>query len=131
MTLMCLQGEYYEASCQAINPAAKELTAAFPSHGNGSTPKTFKIKYDLLVVGVSAAAAAVAFECLWGCSSSSSLLKTLRDRYDVLVVGVSAAAAAAAQLSCASVPLDEAVAAAAARPRPHTQYQRRFAGWSG
>lgn len=46
------KGEYYEASCQAINPDAKELTAAFPSHGSSSSPKTFQVKYDLLVVGV-------------------------------------------------------------------------------
>ncbi|WIA22726.1 hypothetical protein OEZ86_009686 [Tetradesmus obliquus] len=46
------KGEYYEASCQAINPDTKELIAAFPSNGSSSSPKTFQIKYDLLVVGV-------------------------------------------------------------------------------
>jgi NADH dehydrogenase FAD-containing subunit len=63
-----MQGEYYEASCQSIDPAAKELTAAFPNSSNGSAPKTFKIKYDLLVVGVSdaAAAAAVSDFCVAG-----------------------------------------------------------------
>lgn len=53
---MLWQGQYYEASCESIDPVKKELTAAFPAH-NGDQPISFTIKYDLLFIGVSRPAA--------------------------------------------------------------------------
>lgn len=50
LTLIGLQGTYYEAVCQSIDPVAKTVTAAFPE--SSELDKTsFTLSYDALVLG--------------------------------------------------------------------------------
>jgi hypothetical protein len=46
---VCLQGRYFEAVCNKIDPVNKEITACFP----GKQQDCFTLPYDMLVVGVS------------------------------------------------------------------------------
>lgn len=46
------QGDYYEAVCKTIDPVRKELVACFPKDA-GFDEACFKIKYDMLIIGVS------------------------------------------------------------------------------
>jgi hypothetical protein len=46
------QADYYEAVCKAIDPKRKELVACFPKDA-GLDEACFKIKYDILIMGVS------------------------------------------------------------------------------
>lgn len=45
------QGDYYEAVCKAVDPVKKELVACFPKDA-GLDEACFKIKYDMLIIGV-------------------------------------------------------------------------------
>lgn len=45
------KGDYYEAVCKAIDPVRKELVACFPKDA-GLDEACFKIKYDMLIIGV-------------------------------------------------------------------------------
>eukprot|EP00878_Enallax_costatus_P042699 GHUV01050146.1.p1 GENE.GHUV01050146.1~~GHUV01050146.1.p1 ORF type:complete len:222 (+),score=80.95 GHUV01050146.1:935-1600(+) len=45
------KGDYYEAVCKTIDPVKKELVACFPKDA-GLDEACFKIKYDMLIVGV-------------------------------------------------------------------------------
>lgn len=47
------QGRYYEAVCTAIDPVNKEVTACFPTADKTSCAESFKLHYDILVMGVS------------------------------------------------------------------------------
>jgi hypothetical protein len=53
-----LQGDYYEAVAKAVDVKRKELVACFPKDA-GLDEACFKISYDILIVGVSAALTAV------------------------------------------------------------------------
>ncbi|KAF8066288.1 NDB1 [Scenedesmus sp. PABB004] len=50
------KGTYYEASCTDVDPRTKTLTLAFAGGGaaDAKAPASFKLHYDLLVVGVGA-----------------------------------------------------------------------------
>eukprot|EP00775_Hariotina_reticulata_P009271 gene9271-9436_t len=45
------KAHYYEAFCKEIDPKAKEIVACFPDDG-GNEADCFKIKYDMLIIGV-------------------------------------------------------------------------------
>jgi NADH dehydrogenase FAD-containing subunit len=51
LLLLLLQGSYYEASCESIDPIRKEVTVCHP--GDGGDEDCFKVPYDILVMGVS------------------------------------------------------------------------------
>lgn len=46
------QAKYYEALCKEIDPIKKELVACFPMDA-GLDEACFKLKFDILVLGVS------------------------------------------------------------------------------
>ncbi len=45
------KGQYYEASCQDINPEERTIVACFPKDA-GFPEACFKVQYDYLVVAV-------------------------------------------------------------------------------
>ena len=47
---MPVQGTYYEAVCQSIDPVAKTVTAAFPESSERDSG-SFTLSYDALVLG--------------------------------------------------------------------------------
>ena len=47
---MPVQGTYYEAVCQSIDPVAKTVTAAFPESSELDSG-SFTLSYDALVLG--------------------------------------------------------------------------------
>ena len=47
---MAVQGTYYEAVCQSIDPVAKTVTAAFPESSELDSG-SFTLSYDVLVLG--------------------------------------------------------------------------------
>ncbi len=52
---MLVQGKYYEAVCQDIDPKNKNIVACFPKD-TGLEEACFRVPYDILVVGASVVA---------------------------------------------------------------------------
>jgi NADH:ubiquinone reductase (non-electrogenic) len=51
--LLALQGVYYEALCNDVDPVKKELVCCFPKDA-GFPEACFKLSYDILIVAVRA-----------------------------------------------------------------------------
>lgn len=51
--LLHLQATFYEAVCKQIDPVKKEIICAFPNASTEGESFSFKLPYDILVMGVS------------------------------------------------------------------------------
>jgi len=65
----CHQGRYFEAVCTGIDPVNKEVTACFPTADKTSCAESFKLHYDILVMGVSVGQASLGFRDVLCCAA--------------------------------------------------------------